>query len=45
MSQNWKNKDFYNVKVIEEIINNKSKNIVAELKDYLIKGRKSELLQ
>ena len=45
MSQNCKNKDFYNIKVIDEIIHNESTHIVAEFKDYLIKGDISEFLQ
>ena len=45
MNQNYKNKDFYNIKVIDEIIHNESSHIVAEFKDYLIKGDISEFLQ
>ena len=45
MNQNYKNKDFYNIKVIDEIIHNESSHIVAEIKDYLIKGDISEILQ
>ena len=45
MNQNYKNKDFYNIKIIDEIIHNESSHIVAEFKDYLIKGDISEFLQ
>ena len=45
MNQHYKNKDFYNIKVIDEIIHNESSHIVAEFKDYLIKGDISEFLQ
>ena len=45
MNQHFKNKDFYNIKVIDEIIHNESSHIVAEFKDYLIKGDISEFLQ
>ena len=38
-------KDFYNIKIINEIICNDSTHIVAEFKDYLIKGDYSEFLQ
>ena len=38
-------KNFYNSKVIEDIINNESTHIVAEFKDYLIYGDDSEFLQ
>ena len=38
-------KDFYNIKVINEIICNESTHIVAEFKDYLISGDYSEFLQ
>ena len=38
-------KDFYNVKVINEIICNESSHIVAIFKDYLINGDYSEFLQ
>ena len=37
--------DFYNIKVINEIICNESTHIVAEFKDYLINGDTSEFLQ
>ena len=45
MNQNFKNEDFYNIKVIDEIIHNENSHIVAEFKDYLIKGDISEFLQ
>jgi len=38
-------KDFYNIKVINEIICNESSHIVAIFKDYLINGDYSEFLQ
>ena len=38
-------KDFYNIKIINEIICNESTHIVAEFKDYLINGDTSEFLQ
>ena len=38
-------KDFYNIKVINDIISNESTHVVAEFKDYLIKGDDSEFLQ
>ena len=38
-------KNYYNVKVINDIISNESTHIVAEFKDYLIKGDDSEFLQ
>ena len=38
-------KDFYYIKVINEIICNESTHIVAEFKDYLISGDYSEFLQ
>ena len=44
MNQHYKNKDFYNIKVIDEIIHNESSHIVAEFKDYLIKGDTSEFI-
>ena len=44
MNQHYKNKDFYNIKVIDEIIHNESSHVVAEFKDYLIKGDNSEFL-
>ena len=39
------NADFYNIKVINEIICNENSHIVAEFKDYLIKGDYSEFIQ
>ena len=44
MNQHFKNKDHYNIKVIDEIIHNESSHVVAEFKDYLIKGDNSEFL-
>ena len=44
MNQHFKNKDYYNIKVIDEIIHNESSHVVAEFKDYLIKGDNSEFL-
>ena len=44
MNQHYKNKDYYNIKVIDEIIHNESSHVVAEFKDYLIKGDTSEFL-
>ena len=44
MNQHYKNKDFYNIKVIDEIIHNESSHVVAEFKDYLIKGDTSEFI-
>ena len=38
-------KNFYNIKVIDDIISNESTHVVAEFKDYLIKGDDSEFLQ
>ena len=38
-------KNFYNIKVINEIISNDSSHIVAEFKDFLIKDDFSEFLQ
>ena len=38
-------KDFYNIKVIDDIINNFDSHLVAEFKDYLIMGDDSEFLQ
>ena len=38
-------KEYYNIKVIDEIIHNENSHIVAEFKDYLIKGDISEFLQ
>ena len=38
-------KNYYNIKVINDIISNESTHIVAEFKDYLIKGDDSEFLQ
>ena len=40
-----KDKDFYNIKVINNIISNETCHIVAEFKDYLIEGDDSEFLQ
>ncbi len=37
-------KDFYNIKIINEIISNENTHIVAEFKDYLIEGDYSEFL-
>lgn len=39
------NKNFYNIKIINEIICNESTHIVAAFKDYLIEGDYSEFLQ
>ena len=36
--------NFYNLQVIEDILNNKSTHVVAEFKDYLIYGDDSEFL-
>ena len=41
----YHDKNFYNCKVIEDIINNESTHVVAEFKDYLIFGDDSEFLQ
>ena len=41
----YQGKDFYNIKVISDIINNSDTHIVAEFKDYLIMGDESEFLQ
>ena len=38
-------KNYYNIKVINDIISNESTHVVAEFKDYLIKGDDSEFLQ
>ena len=38
-------KDFYNIKIINDIITNENSHAVAEFKDYLIKGDDSEFLQ
>ena len=38
-------KNFYNIKVINDIISNEGTHVVAEFKDYLIKGDDSEFLQ
>ena len=38
-------KDFYNIRVIDQIIHNIPSHVVAEFKDYLIKGDLSEFLQ
>ena len=37
-------KNFYNIKVINDIINNESTNLVAEFKDFLIYGDDTEFL-
>ena len=39
------NKDFYNIKIINEIISNENSHIVAEFKDFLIKDDYSEFIQ
>ena len=41
----YHDKNFYNAKVIGDIINNESTHLVAEFKDYLIFGDDSEFLQ
>ena len=41
----YHDKDFYNIKAIDDIINNYSTHLVAEFKDYLIMGDDSEFLQ
>ena len=41
----YHDKNFYNVKVIGNIINNESTHVVAQFKDYLIYGDDSEFLQ
>ena len=41
----YHDKDFYNIKVIDDIINNFDTHLVAEFKDYLIMGDDSEFLQ
>ena len=41
----YHDKNFYNSKVIQDIINNESTHVVAEFKDYLIFGDDSEFLQ
>ena len=41
----YQGKDFYNIKVISDIINNSDSHLVAEFKDYLIMGDESEFLQ
>ena len=41
----YHDKDFYNIKVINDIINNLDTHLVAEFKDYLIMGDESEFLQ
>ena len=38
-------KDFYSIRVIDAIIHNEPSHVVAEFKDYLIKGDLSEFLQ
>ena len=40
----YHDKDFYNIKVIDDIINNYDTHLVAEFKDYLIMGDDSEFL-
>ena len=40
-----KDNNYYNIKIINEIICNENTHIVAEFKDYLIKGDYSEFLQ
>ena len=45
MNQYYNDQDFYNIKVIDEIIHNENSHIVAEFKDYLIRGDISEFLQ
>ena len=45
VDQHFKSEDYYNAKVIDEIIHNDKSHIVAEFKDYLIKGDISEFLQ
>jgi len=45
INSNSLNKDFYNIKIINEIICNENTHIVAEFKDFLIKGDYSEFLQ
>ena len=39
------NEDFYNIKIINEIISNENTHIVAEFKDFLIKDDYSEFVQ
>ena len=41
----YHDKDFYSIKVIDDIINNLDTHLVAEFKDYLIMGDDSEFLQ
>ena len=41
----YHDKYFYNIKVINDIINNLDTHLVAEFKDYLIMGDESEFLQ
>ena len=41
----YHDKYFYNIKVINDIINNFDTHLVAEFKDYLIMGDESEFLQ
>ena len=41
----YQDKNFYNSKVIDDIINNESTHVVAEFKEYLIYGDDSEFLQ
>ena len=40
-----RDEDFYNIKIIDEIISNDSSHIVAEFKDFLIKDDYSEFIQ
>ena len=39
------NEDFYNIKIINEIISNENSHIVAEFKDFLIRDDYSEFIQ
>ena len=39
------NEDYYNIKIINEIISNENSHIVAEFKDFLIKDDYSEFIQ
>jgi hypothetical protein len=39
------NEDFYNIKIINEIISNENSHIVAEFKDFLIKDDYTEFIQ
>ena len=40
----YKNNNFYNIQKIEEIINNEKSHLVAEFKDFLVKGDCAEFL-